>query len=133
MSNPTFETGHLTREAGELVEKFHLVDSDAGKVKHAAGESVPFGAVTESAAPEEEEKANVLAHGLPKYVRVHTGRVVVPLATDDTGFTPDTKVFAAAEGKVAKTGTVGVGLAVAAEKDGLVKVSLFHPAGMGAA
>lgn len=130
MSNPTFETGYLTREAGKLVNQFRLVKSVEGKIEHAGADAIPFGAVTEAAAPEEAAETNVLAHGLPKHVRVHTGRVVVPLATDATGFKVDTKVFVADDGKVAPTGTVPVGLAVAAEKGGLVKVSLFHPAGM---
>ena len=130
MSNPTYASGNLTRFAGAAVEKYRLVRLVSGKVQHAAADALPFGAVTEAAAPEAVREANVLAHGLPSHVRVHTGQVVAPIATDDTGFADGAQVFAAADGKVAKTGTVGVGLADRAESDGTVRVHLFHPAGL---
>lgn len=133
MSNPTFTTGNLTREAGAAVEKFRLVRLVDGKVQHATAAALPYGAVTESAAPEAEREANVLAHGLPRAVRVHAAQCVVPLATADTGFADGDTVYAAADGKVAKTGTVGVGLVDRAESGGLVRVHLFHPAGITAA
>ncbi|ARU46733.1 hypothetical protein [Corynebacterium silvaticum] len=132
MSNPTFETGYLTREAGKAASKFRLVKSVEGKIEHAGANALPFGAVTEAAAPAPSDRDNDLTHGLPKHVRVHTGRVVVPIETAEKNLTVDTKVYAAADGKVAKSGTVGVGIAVSDVKNGLVKVSLFHPAGLGA-
>lgn len=132
MSNPTYNSGNLTREVGALVEKFRLVSITDGKVQHNGADTVPFGAVTESGAPEAEREANVLAHGLPKLVRVHAAQCVVPLATEGTGFTDGAVVYAAADGKVATTGTVGVGLADRAESDDLVRVHLFHPAGTAA-
>lgn len=133
MSNPTYASGNLTREAGAAVEKFRLVRLVDGKVQHATADAVPYGAVTEAAAPDAVREANVLAHGLPRVVRVHTGQVVVPIATDGTGFTDGATVYAAADGKVATTGTVGVGLADRAESGGTVRVHLFHPAGLAAA
>lgn len=133
MSNPTYASGNLTREAGAPVEKFRLVRLVDGKVQHATADAVPYGAVTEAAAPDAVREANVLAHGLPRVVRVHTGQVVVPIATDGTGFTDGATVYAAADGKVATTGTVGVGLADRPGSGGTVRVHLFHPAGLAAA
>ena len=133
MSNPTYASGNLTREAGAAVEKFRLVRLVDGKVQHADAAAVPFGAVTEAAAPEAVRAANVLAHGLPSHVRVHTDKAVVPITTADTGFTDGAKVYAAADGTVAKTGTVGVGIADRAESGGTVRVHLFHPAGLAGA
>lgn len=132
MSNPTYSSGNLTREAGATVEKFRLVRLVDGKVQHATADALPYGAVTESAAPEAEREANYLAHGLPRVVRVHTAQCVVPLATDGADFDDGDTVYAAANGKVAKTGTVAVGLADRAESGGLVRVHLFHPAGIAA-
>lgn len=130
MSNPTFATGYLPREAGKPVTKFRLVKSVGGKIEHAGSDAIPFGAITESAAPQQEDAHNALYHGLPKHVRVHTSQVVVPLEVSGSGITIDSKVYAAEDGKVASTGTVGVGWAVAEPKNGLVKVSLFHPASL---
>ncbi|MBB1034643.1 hypothetical protein G6031_09605 [Dietzia sp. CQ4] len=129
MSNPTFSTGNLTREAGATVEKFRLVRLVDGKVQHATADALPYGAVTEAAAPEADREDNYLAHGLPRVVRVHAAQCVLPLATDGTDFADGDTVYAAADGKVAKTGTVGVGLVDRAESGGLVRVHLFHPAG----
>lgn len=130
MSNPTFSSGNLTREAGAVVEKFRLVRLVDGKVEHSTADDFPFGAVTESAAPEAERETNVLAHGLPRLVRVHAAQCVVPLATDDTGLADGDTVYADDDGKVAADGSVGVGLVDRAESDGLVRVHLFHPAGL---
>lgn len=130
MSNPTYASGNLTREAGAVVEKFRLVRLVDGKVQHATADALPFGAVTEAAAPDTEREDNVLAHGLPRVVRVHTGQAVVPVDTDGTGFTDGAVVYAAADGKVATTGTVGVGIADRAESGGQVRVHLFHPRGL---
>lgn len=130
MSNPAIATGNVTREAGKKVEKFRLVKSVSGKIEHAGASDMPFGAVTESAAPKKAPGANDLSHGLPSHVRVHTGLVVVPVAASGSGFTVDGTVYAAEDGKVASSGSVAVGLAAEAVKGGLVKVALFHPAGL---
>lgn len=130
MSNPTYASGNLTREAGATVDKFRLVRLVDGKVQHATADALPYGAITEAAAPEADREDNVLAHGLPRLVRVHTAQTVVPLVTPDIDFADGDTVYAAADGTVAKTGTVGVGLADRAESDGLVRVHLFHPAGV---
>ena len=126
MSNPTFRTGDLTREAGALVEKFHLVKTVDGKVQHNDKGTFPVGAVTESAEPEGTPEDNVLNHGLPRFVRVQTSQRVVKIATKDD-FTLDGDVFAADGGEVAKSGSVKVGVAASATEGGLVRVHLFHP------
>lgn len=127
MSNPTFSTGDLTREVSAKVDKFRLVKTDAGKIAHSDAATFPYGAVTESAAPESRAD-NDVSYGLPRIVRVQTSQRVVKLASGDTDvFAVDGDVFAAADGKVAPTGTVKVGIAAEASTGGLVRVHLFHP------
>jgi len=127
MSNPTFSTGDLTREVSALVEKFHLVKTVDGKIEHSDAATFPYGAVTESAAPEAREE-NDVSYGLPRIVRVHTSQRVVKLLSGDADvFAVDAPVYAAADGQVAPTGTVQVGIAAEASTGGLVRVHLFHP------
>lgn len=126
MSNPNFFTGNLTRKAGKPVAQFRLVKETDGKIEHAGKGDFPFGVVTEAAAPAPDEKSNDLAHGLPENVRVGTSQRVVKVAT--TGeITAGADVFAAADGKVAATGSVKVGIADLATKGELTRVHLFHP------
>lgn len=132
MSNPTYDSANLTREAGALIGQFRLVSTAAGKITHADGTTLPFGGVTEAAAPEVDSPDNYLAHGLPKNVRVHAGQCVIKLTTDATGFTEGDLVYASADGKVDRDGTVAVGLADRPEANGLVRVHLFHPVAMAA-
>lgn len=132
MSNPTFSSGNLTREAGKPVVKFHLVKTIDGKVEHNDAATFPYGAVTESADPKTAPDINDTTHGLPFIVRVHTEQSVVKIATADT-FGVDDVVFAAADGAVSKTGTVKVGVAAGETDGGLVRVHLFHPAILGGA
>lgn len=127
MSNPTFSTGDLTREVSAKVDKFRLVKAVDGKVQHSDAATFPFGAVTEAAAPEARTE-NDVSYGLPRIVRVQTSQRVVKLMSGDTdAFAVDAAVYAAADGKVAPTGTVQVGIAAEASTGGLVRVHLFHP------
>ena len=129
MSNPTYASANLTREAGKKIEKHRLVKTAEGKIEHAGAADFPFGAVTEAATPKDTERdENFVGFGLPHVVRVHAGQAVVKLETADTGFKEGDAVFAAADGKVAKSGTVKVGLADRPEDGTLVRVHLFHPA-----
>lgn len=119
MSNPTFVQGPITYEAAEKVEKFTLVTVDGdGKIKPAAATGKIVGAVTEIADPAENAAK-------PNFVGVHYGPAAVKLLADgDAGeFKAGDAVFAAAGGKVAKTGTVQVGVAVrAGERDRVLTV-----------
>lgn len=127
MSNPTFATGDLTREVSALVEKFRLVKTVDGKIQHSDATTFPYGAVTESAAPEAREE-NDVSYGLPRIVRVHTSQRVVKILSGATdAFAVDAPVYAAADGQVAPTGTVQVGICAEASTGGLVRVHLFHP------
>ena len=127
MSNPTFSTGDLTREVSAIVEKFRLVKTVDGKIQHSDAATFPYGAVTESAAPEAREEGDV-SYGLPRIVRVHTSqRVVKILSGVSDAFAVDAPVYAAADGQVAPTGTVQVGICAEASTGGLVRVHLFHP------
>lgn len=127
MSNPTFSTGDLTREAGKKVDKFRLVKAVDGKIEHSDATTFPLGVVTEAAAPEARTE-NDLAYGLPRIVRVgESQRVVKIMSGASDKFAVDAPVFAAADGKVAPSGTVKVGIAHEASTGGLVTVHLFHP------
>lgn len=130
MSNPTFSTGDLTREVSALVEKFRLVKTVDGKIQHSDAATFPYGAVTESAAPEAREE-NDVSYGLPRIVRVHTSQRVVKILSGATdAFAVDAPVYAAADGQVAPTGTVQVGICAEASTGGLVRVHLFHPSAL---
>ncbi|MGX1598594.1 hypothetical protein ACWIDS_16210 [Dietzia maris] len=129
MSNPTFSSGDLTREVSAPVEQFRLVAESGGKIAHAAATDFPFGVVTEAAAPEGDPQTNAILLGLPHKVRVGTSQRVVKIATvDGDTIAQGAAVYAAADGEVASTGTVKVGLADKATAGGLTRVHLFHPA-----
>ncbi|MFR9870195.1 hypothetical protein ACL1AW_12220 [Corynebacterium striatum] len=106
MSNPTFRSGPITLEAAAKLEKFRLVTVADGKVKHAAATGGVFGAVTEKADPKN--------NALPTNIAVHIGPAAVKLEVDGgdaKAIKAGAAVFAAADGKVAATGTVQVGVA----------------------
>ena len=106
MSNPTFRSGPITFEAATKLEKFRLVTVADGKVKHAAATGGVFGAVTEKADPNN--------NALPTNIAVHIGPAAVKLEVDGgdaSVIKAGAAVFAAADGKVAATGTVQVGVA----------------------
>lgn len=106
MSNPTFRSGPITFEAAAKLEKFRLVTVADGKVKHAAATGGVFGAVTEKADPNN--------NALPTNIAVHIGPAAVKLEVDGgdaSVIKAGAAVFAAADGKVAATGTVQVGVA----------------------
>lgn len=106
MSNPTFRSGPITFEAAAKLEKFRLVTIADGKVQHAAATGGVFGAVTEKADPNN--------NALPTNIAVHIGPASVKLEVDGgdaSAIKAGAAVFAAADGKVAATGTVQVGVA----------------------
>ncbi len=110
MSNPTFRQGPITFPIASDVEKFRLVTVNAeGKIAHAAADGAIFGAVTEKGrlAPE--------AAGAPD-LAVHYGVAAVKLETTDA-IKAGAAVYAAADGKVAASGTVQVGVAVRATEN----------------
>lgn len=110
MSNPTFVQGPISFPAATALEKFTLVKVNAeGKVEPAGAEGAVFGAVTEKADP------NLTT--LPTNIAVHYGVAAVKLKVaggDATKIKAGASVFAAANGEVADTGSVKVGVAVAA-------------------
>lgn len=116
MSNPVYSGGPIGFEVSSKVEKGHLVAVNAeGKVAHAGAEGAIFGAVTEIADP-----GTVLR---PDDVAVHYGNVAVKLVVaggDASVFAAGGAVFAAANGEVASTGTVQVGVAVRDGESGKV-------------
>ena len=107
MSNPTFVQGPITYEAAEKVEKFTLVAvNDEEKIVPAGATGKISGAVTESADPDNYAK--------PNHVGVHYGPAAVKLLVDGgdaTEIKAGDAVFAAANGRVAASGTVQVGVA----------------------
>lgn len=131
MSNPTFRFGPITFKAGAELKKYTLVGIQDGKVTPADGTGRVFGAVTEQAAPATTRGDRDLALGLPEDVAVHVCGVV-PIITDADDFAAGDDVFAAAEGKAAKTGTIKVGWAAGSVKSGRVRVVLALPGGAAA-
>lgn len=108
MSNPTFRSGPISFNVAEDVNQFRLVTVTKDGVKHAGAEGAVFGAVSET------RKA---ADGLN--VAVHYGVAAVKIETADE-FAAGDAVFAAADGKAAKTGTVQAGVAARPSRDGFV-------------
>ena len=108
MSNPVFTGGPIGFDAATRVEKFTLVKVNAeGKVEPAGATGAVFGAVTEIADPADNLRPNDVA--------VHYGVVAVKLKVaggDASGIKAGAAVFAAANGEVAASGTVQVGVAV---------------------
>lgn len=108
MSNPVYSGGPIGFEAASKVEKGRLVAVNSeGKIEHADDTGAIFGAVTEIADP-----STVLR---PNDAAVHYGNVAVKLSVaggDATGIKAGAAVFAAADGEVAASGTVQVGVAV---------------------
>lgn len=131
MTNAVFTTGPITKRVSAPVKKFRFVDLSDGKVKLAEGKTLPYGYVRQDAAPEARE-INDIAHGVPDVVAVVTHQAVVDVDTDAKDFKPGDKVFVAAEGKAAKTGTVAVGLAEREVANGRIRVHMFHPAALAA-
>ena len=107
MSNPTFVQGPITFEAAQALEKFTLVAvDDDGKVAPATADGPVFGAVT--------EKADPALTTLPTNIAVYYGVAAVKLKVaggDASGIKAGAAVFAAADGEVAASGTVQVGVA----------------------
>lgn len=129
MTNAVFSTGPVTKFVATKVEPYRLVDIvEDGKVSHAAGTALPYGAIAQHAAPEARED-NDVSYGLPANVAVNTHQAVVLVKSDDSIPVGD-KVFAAADGKVSKEGTVAVGISEGDGHSGTVRVHLFHPAGL---
>ncbi|MGZ0652235.1 hypothetical protein [Corynebacterium striatum] len=126
MSNPTFRSGPITFEAAAKLEKFRLVTVADGKVKHAAATGGVFGAVTEKADPKN--------NALPTNIAVHIGPAAVKLEVDGgdaKAIKAGAAVFAAADGKVAATGTVQVGVAAWDGEGDLVLTVLNLPVANG--
>lgn len=127
MTNAVFSTGSITKEVGELVSKFRLVKLTDGKVVHNDADSFPYGQINQAAEPAAEARpADYVAHGLPHLIAVNTAQVVVEVETE-AELTAGATVYAAADGKVAETGTVAVGIAERETKGTRVRVNLFHP------
>lgn len=125
MSNPTFVQGPITFPAAQALEKFTLVTlNENGEAAPAAADGAIFGAVT--------EKADPAVSTLPTNVAVHYGDEAVKLKVsggDATAIKAGAAVFAAANGEVAASGTVQVGVAVrAGEGDRVLTVLNGLPA-----
>lgn len=121
----TYTTNEITRAVAGDIPAYRLVKSLNDRISLANADSAPFGAVTEAGSDKADSK-------LPGILRVHTGQAVVPVETDETGFTEGSTVYAAVDGKVSSTGTVAVGLVDAPEHSTrgvqTVRVNLFHTA-----
>lgn len=127
MANPKFRTGPLTVKAGAPVDKFRLVKFNSdGKVVHAGASDKPHGVVTEKGQPAVDPGVNDLALAYPEDIALHIGGVP-QIATDATDLKVGSAVYAAADGKVAASGTVYVGWVEKAPANGRVPVVLQLP------
>lgn len=131
MSNPTFRSGPISFPAKTDLRKFRLVKITADGAEHAAATGPVFGAVTTSASasPASTTDDNVLHIGDPNSAAVHIGPATVPLEVDGdaAAIAPGAAVYAAADGKVAATGTVVVGVAARNGAGTTVKTTLITP------
>lgn len=127
MSNPTFASGDLTREVSAPVSQYRLVVETSGKVAHGAANKFPFGVVTEASAPVNADAISVVELGYTGFVRVGTSQRVAKVETNGAAIAQGADVFAAADGKVAASGSVKVGIADKATEGTLTRVHLFHP------
>ncbi|PRQ10626.1 hypothetical protein C1Y63_10555 [Corynebacterium sp. 13CS0277] len=128
----TFTSGPETYPAAKPVVKNRLVTLTDKGVEHATADGDVYGAVLTDAAPKPEDKAvNTLVH-TPWVAAVYSAPQTVRLACDAAdGVKRGAKIYAAADGKVATTGTVVVGVAAMNGADGLVPVKLTTPAHAG--
>lgn len=108
MSNPTLAHGPITFKVGEEnLERYRLVKLETdGTVTYADASGPVFGAVTERGAK------TVEFYGAPDVIAVHTAPASVPVEATEAITDYGATVYAAADGKVAKTGTVAVGVVV---------------------
>lgn len=131
MSNPTFVQGPVTCKVNaEKVEKYRLVKLTSEGIEYAGAEAPVFGAVTEAGAKAVEREPGDLRAGLPDVLAVHTAPSVVPIECDSPdAVVAGAPVYAAADGKVADSGSVVVGVALrdGAEGDATVRVRLLAP------
>lgn len=119
MSNPIYRLGPISKTAATRVEKGRLVALDTnGEIVHAGAEGPVFGGVSDFA-----DRSSVLA---PDNTAVHYGPAVIALSVAESAgdIAAGAAVFAAADGEVADTGTVQVGIAVSASANGLVETVL---------
>lgn len=125
---PIYTNSNITRKVQGEIPAYRLVASAEGVITLAGADALPFGAVTEAGSDNADDK-------LPGYLRVHAGQAVVPVETADTGLKEGDIVYAAADGKVAKSGSVAVGVVDNPEhnKRGVttVRVHLFKEATAG--
>lgn len=128
MSNPTFRSGPISFKAAEDLSKFRLVSLGENGVKHATAAGPVFGAVTSgaSADPSNTTADGVLHIGKPSTEAVHIYPATVPVEVngDAAAIKQGATVYAAADGKVAATGTVVAGIAVRPGEGTTVKVLL---------
>lgn len=129
MSNPTFGVGPITQKVATAVDKFHVVKLGATGIAPCGAADLPYGAVAQSGAPAAARTDNDLSHGLPSVLAVHTVGVLPLTKASGVAFTTGEPVYAAAGGKVAKTGTQCVGIAVKASDtaDTTVRTQLAGP------
>lgn len=129
MSNPTFGTGPITHKVATAVEKFRVVKLGATGIAHCGAADLPYGAVSASGAPAATRADSDLSHGLPSALAVHTVGALPLTKASGVAFATGEPVYAAADGKVAKTGTRSIGIAVKASAagDATVRTQLAGP------
>lgn len=117
MSNATYRSGAITYDIAQDIEKFTLVALDAeSKLIPATAAGPVFGAITEPGSLDVRSAGN-------ESLAVSYGQNAVKIRTDDA-IAAGAAVFAADGGKAAAAGTVQVGVAARATRNGVVVVIL---------
>lgn len=128
MSNPTFTDGPITFDVAEDVKKHRLVELTATGVKHATAEGPIYGAVAVNGY--HDDKAGISINYV-KAARVAVCKtpnsLPLELTDPEADIEPGAVLYAAADGKVAATGTVPVGVAIRPSASGRVITTLALP------
>lgn len=135
MSNPTFRSGPITFSAADEISKFRLVQVVEDGVKHADASSAVFGAVAQNASPENSGAENSFVPGNPHLVAVNIGPATMPVEVDGDAqsIQQGSPLYAAADGKVAASGSTLVGFAARPGKSKTVETTLVVPVAGGGA
>lgn len=123
MASPAYNSGNITREVASVVEAGRLVKLTDGKVELNDASTLPYGVTAEKGIPKDSDSAGLY----PYLIRVNTDSAISHVETDEETIVDGSAVYAAAEGKVAASGSVAVGRAHGDVKGGRVKVHLFAP------
>lgn len=128
MSTPSFTAGPITYDVVEDVKKFRLVEVTEGGVKHATAEGPVHGAIAENGHADPVDHPGIdTVKAARVAVRISPETLPIEVSGDAEEVKQGSPLYAAADGKVAATGTVLVGFAARTGSRGRVSVALSTP------